>query len=337
MFPLALIAFYPCSPPILFWGASLAITAPALLTSANDALPLCWFVLFLVLSAASLRPVSKSKPLLYVGVVHSIAVLSLPTINGRGIGYFGNPNVAASWLSLLIPLALAERQYLCVAVMGLALFYTQSVGGVIAAIVGLIVLAIQNPRFKALVLRHRYPHKRIVQLVALAGILSVFGVIFALAGYRQWWDMRPLQWQLASELFYSSPIIGTGWGSFQPAWIKQSGRAHVHAHNLYLHFLAETGVLGLLGLIILAWWAIKHLDPRALAGISALAVHGLVDATALHPVIAFTAAALFAMPKDDVVHACKISESGRSIIQQSAALLWLLSPVIAAGIARLAF
>ena len=59
-------------------------------------------------------------------------------------------------------------------------------------------------------------------------------------------------WRDAFRLFRSQPVTGTGLGTFDEARIARGrdGRPRVstngwHAHNVYLHVLAETGIVGL--------------------------------------------------------------------------------------------
>jgi len=71
-------------------------------------------------------------------------------------------------------------------------------------------------------------------------------------------------WPRAVDLFFQSPIVGTGYGSYNDIPYDLRGVPHVfvfnhpselsfnsaHAHNTYLHVLAATGLVGL-GLLIL--------------------------------------------------------------------------------------
>jgi putative inorganic carbon (HCO3(-)) transporter len=68
---------------------------------------------------------------------------------------------------------------------------------------------------------------------------------------------RLAHWQAGIRMFYASPWIGVGLGNYGiaysrfslPHWYDALG----HAHNLYINFLAETGVLG--ALAFLFFWA----------------------------------------------------------------------------------
>ncbi|HET7080340.1 MAG TPA: O-antigen ligase family protein, partial [Chloroflexia bacterium] len=61
---------------------------------------------------------------------------------------------------------------------------------------------------------------------------------------------RLAHWQTAGNMFLSDPWLGIGIGNFNVAWPRFSIQgwpvSKGHAHNYYLHALAETGVAGLL-------------------------------------------------------------------------------------------
>lgn len=72
-------------------------------------------------------------------------------------------------------------------------------------------------------------------------------------------------WPRAVDLFFQSPIVGTGYGSYNDIPYEMRGVPHVfvfnhpsklsfnsaHAHNTYLHVLAETGLVGLALLLMM--------------------------------------------------------------------------------------
>ena len=67
-------------------------------------------------------------------------------------------------------------------------------------------------------------------------------------------DIRLAVWRESFQLFRSSPVAGTGLGTYDEVAYSLEGstaepnfrRAGWHAHNVYLHLLVETGVIGLL-------------------------------------------------------------------------------------------
>jgi putative inorganic carbon (HCO3(-)) transporter len=106
---------------------------------------------------------------------------------------------------------------------------------------------------------------------------------------------RVAHWQAAWRMFTAHPWLGVGIGNYAkayasfalPRWSEPLG----HAHNIYLHFLAETGLLGLAAYLVLIasaaaqlWRArtvsrgfSRALAIGALAMLAHLAVHSLVD------------------------------------------------------------
>ena len=99
-------------------------------------------------------------------------------------------------------------------------------------------------------------------------------------------------WREALLLFRSRPITGTGLGTYDEVTYRLEGntaepvfrRNGWHAHNVYLHLLAETGTLGLLAWCFF-WYAIiaRLLDAWKQAD----ARYGLYAAGALWAVLAF--------------------------------------------------
>jgi O-antigen ligase len=106
---------------------------------------------------------------------------------------------------------------------------------------------------------------------------------------------RLAHWQAGMRMFNTSPWIGLGIGNYgvayarfaSPHWYDSLG----HAHNLYINFLAETGIFGALAFLVLwasaglfAWRQSRSNDPllRSLAigligTIAYLSVHSLFD------------------------------------------------------------
>jgi O-antigen ligase len=87
-------------------------------------------------------------------------------------------------------------------------------------------------------------------------------------------------WPRAVDLFIESPIFGTGYGSYNDIPYQLSGLPHVfvfnhplelsfnsaHAHNTYLHVLAETGLVGLgllLVMLVKMRQSINSLEPAS--------------------------------------------------------------------------
>jgi O-antigen ligase len=109
-------------------------------------------------------------------------------------------------------------------------------------------------------------------------------------------------WRVVPRIVADHPWLGTGLATFQFAYERYRQQADAapyapFAHNLFLNFAAETGVLGLVALVLLLGGGVLALirwhrgllgDPHgrlvsamALAAFSTLLTHQMVDGTAL--------------------------------------------------------
>ena len=80
-------------------------------------------------------------------------------------------------------------------------------------------------------------------------------------------DLRLSAWRDAVHLFRSRPITGTGLGTYDEVTYRLDGttadpyfrQQGWHAHNVYLHLLAETGILGLTAWCYFWYVIVAHL------------------------------------------------------------------------------
>jgi len=109
-------------------------------------------------------------------------------------------------------------------------------------------------------------------------------------------ERRPMYWAYALHTFSDYPLLGTGLGTFGALAPRLEGRSGPisieHAHNDYLEYLSELGVLGsallcggILSLIVISWRAwrsrrhpeVKGLALGGLISLVAILVHSLTD------------------------------------------------------------
>ncbi len=71
------------------------------------------------------------------------------------------------------------------------------------------------------------------------------------------WGARLNMWRDAWTMFKQSPILGVGIGDYTlerqrliDAKLAREGYAYGHAHSVFMHFLATTGIIGFIGLIV---------------------------------------------------------------------------------------
>jgi O-antigen ligase len=106
---------------------------------------------------------------------------------------------------------------------------------------------------------------------------------------------RLAHWQTAQEMARYHPILGVGFGNYEPVYpgyaLLNWDQALGHAHNFYLNLLAETGVVGLaaygalwITIIVLTWRVTRRASGWArgvalglIGAWTHLSVHHLVD------------------------------------------------------------
>ncbi len=103
---------------------------------------------------------------------------------------------------------------------------------------------------------------------------------------------RMAHWQAGWNMFQASPLVGIGAGSFNTAYryffVAPWATSQGHAHNYYIHTLAESGIFGLAAYLLLigamareALTARRELHGSAW-GAAALGVCGIIAAVAGH-------------------------------------------------------
>lgn len=239
-------------------------------------------------------------PVVLMGVV--IAVMALvkvvPAMGDPDLGFYdlkdviqlplGNHNYVAAILVASLAVVLVRplgRTWWTAAagVIGLGLVVTLSRGGWLAAGVVLVVLAATR-RDRATV--------RTVGGLGLLALALLVVVVFAgggatgrLAGvFSPATNARMELWGASWDAFVANPVLGVGIDRL-PDWMTAVRQPYVHAHNLVLHGLATTGVVGTA--IYLAYWAmvatrvvgLPALDQRLRVGLPLLAlfVHAQID------------------------------------------------------------
>lgn len=217
----------------------------------------------------------------------------------------------APLVTLTVGWALTTRREYRPALWGLAgsllivLILTFSRGGLLSLAAGLGLLIVfqlaRLPRLNALI-----PGRVLLGAAAVAGLIAAVGliVLFASPG-RQSGDLgRVDMWRGALVMTASDPLTGVGPGLFGRAFRLErtadlARDKFAAAHNAYLNTAAETGLPGVaisvwLGVTLLVvWWRNWQAAPvwrrirleAALAGLVGLAVHSLVDAFTITPIV----------------------------------------------------
>jgi O-antigen ligase len=201
----------------------------------------------------------------------------------RATGTFANPNLLAAFLVLVTPIALLSAAALAdrtakvaVAVVGLvglgAVLTTFSRAGYVAAAAGMVVFGVAHWLAPRLGRRQR----RAMTVVGLAGLAAAAVAIWVVSGAGKSLGVRGQAWQAAVDLGTANPLgVGLGRAGAVISAAVPGERVFVHAHNLWLNWLVEAGVLGLLAMVtvtVVAWFSASRASrERAVTGPAGLA------------------------------------------------------------------
>lgn len=163
------------------------------------------------------------------------------TLRIRGAGIFNDPNDLALTLITAVPLlvALATKEAagvgrrtliaLSLITILVALYFTNSRGGVVALGASLIVLA------------YRRFGKWIATLATVIGLTALVGLgpsrINEIQTDEESAQGRIVAWSEGLQMFKSQPVLGVGWSRFTDFHEQV-------AHNSFVHIIAETGFVG---------------------------------------------------------------------------------------------
>jgi O-antigen ligase len=223
--------------------------------------------------------------------------------NGRITSFLFHFNSLAGYLNLVLPFAMACMTFaktrglrilglICHSAAGAGLYFTGSRGGLIAY-GGMLLISIWFLKPK------RVAVLRVVGSLAMAAVLvlslqnrSGAARLEEVDEFTQ--QSRLALWGAAGMMFLSHPVLGVGYGNYRSLYgdyIPGARPDDLDAHNLYLQFLSETGIIGFLMFCVLmvafARMAIqlaRQADPLSrLVGVgvggalAATLIHGMVD------------------------------------------------------------
>jgi hypothetical protein len=209
----------------------------------------------------------------------------------------GNPNRFAKYLVLITPLALSaflfrkplKRTILSLVFLPLSflsLWITGSLAGMLGAFVGILIVLLGRNKWIALLIFlcgigfYSLNHKKLNKLTLPR---STRVRIYTLK-------------HIVPQMFKARPVTGCGLGTYRkvaPKYDKEKHGLHYHAHNMYAHYLCETGILGLIAflafLFMFFYYSVRSLRTRStdnqnrwiilggMASIAGLMVHGVAE------------------------------------------------------------
>lgn len=307
--------------PLLIWPVAVSISAlvgsyVSLRALAIAVLPvlLCWAILRLGLHTERL-----ARPLLWASIAESAVVLlqyfgadpvavwgwrpeEFASPRMRAYGTLGNPNYVAAWLCATLPLysaVFAREKTSRRATVAWSLGLTAQLAAIAAT--GSRVFLLAAPAAAAVLLwRTRKFSKWWLAAVPVAAVLLWLSPARPLASTI---EGRMYLARVSMSKWTEIPLSGYGPGSFAPRfaewqveWLRARGAADParafageagHAHNDYIEFLVEYGLIGVAGLAAASAWLVlnaRRRSPRgdlwsaaALAGVAALLAAAFVD------------------------------------------------------------
>ena len=180
-----------------------------------------------------------------------------PELKNRVFSTLENPNVLAGYLDVFICLALGVLAkvtgrtqkfiiLIAIAMLSICLAMTYSRGAYLSIVIVFIVYGIiQDWRILALFL-----------LVSAGLFLSDSSFVHRLTSILELTDssqgLRVGIWVSTIAMIADHPFIGIGWGAFKDVYpnydyyLKDTDVLIYHAHNIYLHYAAEIGIVGAL-------------------------------------------------------------------------------------------
>jgi len=218
----------------------------------------------------------------------------------RVFSTFFNPNVLAGYLILIISLSLSSlNRKEAIKTIGLVLallclFFTFSRGGWIGAMAAVLTTVVLKRDRKSLA----------VFVLCMAAITAVFWADIAGRANGALNDStfgyRVEIWRTALEVFGWYPLFGCGFGTswkIIPTISPEIDALVGHAHNLYLNFAMETGVVGLSAFVVFIASRIARgyhrlrtpegsgcdMTAGIVGGVAGMLVHGFVDAVPIAP------------------------------------------------------
>lgn len=234
-----------------------------------------------VAGTAALAQVQAGTP---TGFCRSLSLRDAACGSGalvRATGTFPNPNLLAAALVLLAPIgALTLRTatqrsaravhllLLTLACAGLVVTYSR--GAYVSAVAGAVALGI------LLVARRRGPGRVVTATLTSIGLLLALTVATVVV-FRAALLLREEIWRAALRAAAAHPLTGVGLG--RGGAVISAGvpgrQEFAHAHDFWLNWFLETGLLGLLAALLLTSLALLTAAQLAAAG-SAVGSAGLV-------------------------------------------------------------
>ena len=233
-----------------------------------------WRLMPFIILTTAIKDYTKAKRILcaaLVGVLIGVLCVDYQGLHGdyRAAGFFGNPMTFGGYLCIYLPVLLVmffEKEilprYRYLAGAGfilsfIALIFNGTRGAWVALIPAFILImgyyACTNKKYLALCL---------VVIIGSGAVLSTNQIFvekvksITSTTYRSNTE-RLLIWQSAYNMFKDHPVLGVGLGQYKDNYqqkyiMPQATEKYLgHAHNNFLQMLAENGLVGCIGFVVM--------------------------------------------------------------------------------------
>lgn len=233
-----------------------------------------WRLLPFVILTTAIKDYVKAKRILcaaLIGVLIGVLCVDYQGFQGdyRAAGFFGNPMTFGGYLCIYLPVLLVMffekdilQRYRYLAGAGfilsfIALIFNGTRGAWVALMPVFILImgyyALTNKKYLALCL---------VAIIGASAVLStnqifVDKVKSITSTTNRSNTERLLIWQSAYNMFRDHPVLGVGLGQYKDNYqqkyiLPQATEKYLgHAHNNFLHMLAENGLVGFIGFVVM--------------------------------------------------------------------------------------
>ncbi|OGW27663.1 MAG: hypothetical protein A2X59_11560, partial [Nitrospirae bacterium GWC2_42_7] len=214
------------------------------------------------------------------------------THGGSPFGPFVNRNHFAGYVGMLIPIGLAlaftrrerEKKILygfITVIMAVAVFLSLSRGGIISFFAGVAM-------FSLLIFQDRLKNRKFLAvglfLIAVASYLVYLGIDPIIDRFYKTdisKEQRLIVWSDTFNAFRDFWLTGSGTGTFiniYPLYSKLDLQSiYIHAHNDYLEFMLETGMIGVILLLVFAVLLVHSAVKNGISGRAGILKAGTIS------------------------------------------------------------
>lgn len=257
-----------------------------------------WHLLLLafVVSKISLLAIPKVLPLSTLIFLTLTTLLMNSNIPDRFVGTFGEPNSLAAAALFIWPFAfLKNTKSLKIAAFSLTvllLYLTKSESAYLAFIIQIILLLPQVlPKIKQ------------SSAFIFAPTIFVFGLVLPFLAQNITIDNRLLNqsvtfenraeiWQTSTEAGLKNPILGHGFGNTLDVIYEYSNKPLDSAHNIFLDWWLQGGIIGFATFTFLAITSLKLLAAKKMYS-HLISIAGILTALSFNPASAYTLVAIW--------------------------------------------